>query len=243
MKKIVIEVLYPEYNNLYGDRGNLDYLLKKLTDAGAETEVIRTGLFDVPAFTERSVDFLYIGPCTERQQEEEIRRLLPYREALAARMQSEQITLATGNAMELFGQYIVRADKTQVEGLKLLPMHAERFSRLRYNELCLGTFDGIQVVGFKNQLSHSYGDNPAPFLQMQTGTGMHPETKAEGYHSAGFFATYLIGPLLPLNPPLTENLIRRLLPEYTNIPISFEQEAYEKRITELSDPAVNHSGH
>lgn len=42
MKKIVIEVLYPEYCNLYGDRGNLSCLLYKLRRAGVETEVVET---------------------------------------------------------------------------------------------------------------------------------------------------------------------------------------------------------
>ena len=40
MKKFVIEVLYPEYNNLYGDRGNAEYLKKKLTLAGYDVEII-----------------------------------------------------------------------------------------------------------------------------------------------------------------------------------------------------------
>ena len=38
MKKIVIEALYGEYSNLYGDRGNLLYVQEKLRRAGAEVE-------------------------------------------------------------------------------------------------------------------------------------------------------------------------------------------------------------
>lgn len=243
MKKVVIEVLYPEYNNLYGDRGNPAYLQRKLKDAGIETELAYTHLYDIPAFVQREVDLLYIGPCTERQQEEELRRLAPYRAELAARMNSTQLTLATGNAIELFGEYIERADKSRVDALGLIPLHAERFSRLRYNELCVGEFQGMRVVGFKNQLSHSYGENDHPFLQMQTGTGIHPNTKAEGWQVGGFFATYLIGPLLPLNPPFATYLLKRMVPSYENHPLPFEREAYEKRLAELSDPTVNHAKH
>ena len=58
MKKMIIEVLYPEYNNLYGDRGNCEYLQKKLTLAGYEVEVKETSLFDEPAFVNEKVDFL-----------------------------------------------------------------------------------------------------------------------------------------------------------------------------------------
>ncbi len=243
MKKIVIEVLYPEYCNLYGDRGNLSCLLYKLRRAGVETEVIETGLFDEPAFVTRAVDFLYMGPCTERQQEEIIGRLMPYRDALAARMQSESITLATGNALEMFGEYILRPDESRVEGLNLMPMYAKRFSRLRHNELCVGEFEGMKVTGFKNQLSHTYGNNPNPFLQMQTGTGINPEVKQEGWHTNGFFATYLIGPVLPLNPPFAAYLLRRMVPGYNAEPMPFEMEAYQRRLEELKDPAVNQGGH
>ena len=60
MAKMVIEVLYPEYNNLYGDRGNCEYLQKKLKLAGYDVEVIETSLFDKPAFTDNQVEFLLI---------------------------------------------------------------------------------------------------------------------------------------------------------------------------------------
>ena len=253
MSKLVIENLYPEYNNLYGDRGNLLVLRRKLERLGVETEWVETGLYDEPAFVRRPVDLLYIGPCTEHQQEAELTRLAHYRDALADRMQSPLITLCTGNAIELFGQYILRAPgapqgRERLPALGLTELHAERFLRLRYNELCLGTFTPesgapIEVVGFKNQLSHSYGENPHPFLQMQTGTGINPDVHAEGVHQAGFFATYLIGPLLPLNPQLTAYLLQKLVPGCGDAVLPFEQEAYAKRLSELRDPAVNASHH
>ena len=137
MSKVVIEVLYPEFNNLYGDRGNLLYLRRKLELAGAEVELLETPLFETPAFAARDdVGFLYLGPCTERQQELELEALRPYREALLERMNGNAITLATGNAFELFGQKILRADpqKSEIEALGFWNTYAERFSRLRYNE-------------------------------------------------------------------------------------------------------------
>lgn len=237
---VVIEVLYPEFNNLYGDRGNLLYLQKKLRLAGAEVEVVETSVFDTPAFSSRDdVDFLYIGPCTERQQELEIERLLPYRDALADRYGGEQITLATGNAFELFGRRIVRPDRSEVEALAFWDATAERFSRLRYNELCVGECGGISITGFKNQLSHSFGEVPEPFLTMKTGTGLNPESRLEGAHCGNFYATYLLGPLLALNPPFSAKLLDVLFPGAGEVVLPFEREAYEKRLAELADPEVN----
>ena len=75
MSKIIIEVLYPEYNNLYGDRGNCEYLYKKLNSAGYDVEIIETSLFQKPAFIDGQVDFLLIGPCQEKHQLVEIEHI------------------------------------------------------------------------------------------------------------------------------------------------------------------------
>ena len=115
MKKMIIETLYPEFNNLFGDRGNADYLRKKLELAGYETEVRETYLYDTPSFTKENVDFLLIGPCSESAQLLEIEELKKYKEALSDRIESDRVTLATGNAFELFGQYIETEEGVKTE--------------------------------------------------------------------------------------------------------------------------------
>ena len=239
MKNIVLEVLYPEFNNLYGDRGNLLYLQKKLSACACSVELVQTYLDDTPAFTQRQVDFLYIGPCTERQQALELERLLPYKEAMARRLEDPVITLATGNAFELFGQYIQEENGARIPALGLFGYHAERFSRLRYNELCVGDFGELQVTGFKNQLSHSYGAVEHPFLTMEAGSGLNPETPFEGARVIGFFATYLLGPLLPLNPDFTNFLLKTLLKDdFRPLPLPYEDMAYACRVGDLLSPLV-----
>lgn len=237
MKTLCIEVLYPEYNNLYGDRGNLTYLLKKLALCGCEITVIETHLGDTPAFAEKTVDFLYIGPCTEDQQERQLEALMPYREALSRRFEEGAATLLTGNAVELLGESIEKEDGTKIEALGLVNTCAKRFSRLRFNDLCVGEGDGVTVVGFKNQLSHSYPTGEprhTPFLTMEKGCGLNPESKAEGVRNGGFVGTYLLGPLLPLNPTLTNCLLQRLLGEEPPACVlPFEEEAYTRRLAEL----------
>lgn len=237
MKKILIESLYPEFNNLYGDRGNLLYLQKKLSACNCTVELVETHLGDIPAFVRRDVDFLYIGPCTERQQELELEQLVPYGESFSRRMEGNAVTLATGNAFELFGQYIQKENGEQIPALGLFGYHAERFSRLRYNELCVGDYGDLQVTGFKNQLSHSYGAVEHPFLTMETGSGLNPETPFEGVRINHFFATYLLGPLLPLNPDFTNLLLKELLGEdFRPLLLPYEDIAYACRVSELLSP-------
>lgn len=234
MKKFVIEVLFPEYNNLYGDRGNAEYLHKKLTLAGYDVEIVETSLFDEPKFTKENVDILLLGPCQEKHQLIEIDALKKHREAIEKRIENGGVILATGNAFEIFGDYIEDAKGEKYDCLKFFPYYAKQFSRLRYNDCSIGEFDGMQITGFKNLLSHSYGENPYPFLTMKTGAGMNKETKIEGVHKNNLFATYHTGPLLPLNPQFTDYLIKLIDNEYVGVELKHEKKAYENRIAELT---------
>ncbi|MBQ4572957.1 MAG: hypothetical protein IJA80_06750 [Clostridia bacterium] len=233
MAKIVIEVLYPEYNNLYGDRGNAEYLKKKLTLAGYDVEIIETALFDEPAFVNNKVDFLLISPCQEKHQLVEIEQLKNYKDAIKKRIDNGGIILATGNAFELFGEYIENDKGEKTECLGFYPYYAKQFSKLRYNDCSVGEFDGMQIVGFKNLLSHSYGENPKPFLSMKKVAGMNPDCKIEGVHDNNLFATYHTGPILPLNPQFTDYLIKLADENYVSVTLEFEKQAYESRVNEL----------
>lgn len=231
--KLVIEILYPEFNNLFGDRGNAEYLKARLERAGCEAEIIETNLFSEPNFVNGKTDILLIDPCTEKAQLTELEELKKYSDAIQTRIENGGVTLATGNAFELFGEYIENPKGEKTECLGFFPYYAKQFSRLRFNDNAVGEFDGMKITGFKNLLSHSYGENPYPFLNMQKGIGMNKETKIEGIHKNNFFATYHTGPLLPLNPDFTEYLIKLCDEDFGGEPLSFEKTAYNMRIKEL----------
>ena len=233
MEKMVIEVLYPEYNNLYGDRGNCEYLNKKLSLAGYQVEIVETSLFDKPHFIDNQVDFLLMGPCQERHQLIEIEQLKKYRDEIRVRINKGGVILATGNAFELFGSYIENHKGEKTECLGFYPCYAKQFSRLRYNDCSVGEFENMQLVGFKNLLSHSYGENPKPFLNMRKGCGMNPDSKIEGVRENNLFATYHTGPLLPLNPQFTDYLISLVDKDYESVSLEYEKQAYESRLSEL----------
>lgn len=234
MKKIIIEVLYPEYNNLYGDRGNCEYLKKKLSLAGYDVEIVETSLYNEPAFVNGQVDFLLISPCQEKHQLFEIEQLKKYSDAVKSRIENGGIILATGNAFELFGQYIENDKGEKTECLGFYPYYAKQFSKLRYNDSSVGEFDGMELVGFKNLLSHSYGENPKPFLNMKKGAGMNPDSKIEGVHDNNLFATYHTGPILPLNPQFADYLIKIADENYVPVSLEFEKQAYDSRLNELT---------
>lgn len=233
MKKIVIEVLYPEFNNLYGDRGNCEYLQKKIALSGGETEVYETSLYDEPKFISEDVDILLLGPCQEKHQPVQLEVLRKYRGEIRDRIENGGVILATGNAFELFGDYIEHPDGEKTQCLGFYPYHAEQFSKLRYNDCAVGEFEDMKLVGFKNLLSHSYGDNPKPFLTMKKGCGMNKDTLIEGVRDNNLFATYHTGPILPLNPTFADYIIGLCDNEYVPVALEFESNAYESRLKEL----------
>ena len=236
--EIKIEVLYSEFANLFGDMMNIRYLEKCMPDA----QIIYTGLNDVPAFANESVSMIYMGPMTEQQQELVIKALTPYRKQLKNNIENNTVFLLTGNALETFGRYIENEDKSRIKGLNLFPVYAKRDMLHRYNSLILGEYQGITLVGFKAQFSHSYGDNSnCYFYKVLRGDGLHPGSQLEGIHKNNFFGTYTVGPFLVENPLFVRHLIELMGIEKPTL--AFEDSimaAYQKRLAEFQEPKLRY---
>lgn len=109
-----IEILFPEFCNLFGDISNMKYLKKCLPDE----EFIETSIEEEPAFVSQDVNFIYLGPMTERTQEKVINKLQPYTEKIKELIEKNVVFLFTGNALEILGKYIENEDGTKIKGLR-----------------------------------------------------------------------------------------------------------------------------
>ena len=229
-----LEYLYPEIGNLYGDSANMRYLRACLPEA----EYVETPLGAEPQFVEdESVGFLYLGPMTERAQLIALNALAPYKSALESRIQNGMFGLFTGNAMELLGKNIVTEHDT-VKALGLLDFTAKQDIAHRYNSLFLGEADGIKLTAFNSRFSHvSPGEGVTPFAQVQRGQGLNKDCPFEGYRYRNFIGTYLLGPLLVLNPLFTEKLLSDMgCPDRKPAFYDEAMEAYRLRLAEFEDP-------
>ncbi len=232
---MIVEVLYPEFCNLFGDMANMRYLQACVPDA----EFVYTDINATPRFVSHSVSMIYLGSMPEKKQEIAVQKLLPHVQRLKELIESGVVVLATGNAMELFGEYISDSgSKTPMLGL--FPFHADRtIQEIRHNSMFLGDFGEIAIVGCRSQFSFCRGTFVQPFLQVRGGCGNSPEDKTEGLHHKNLFATYLLGPLLALNPLFTKYLLRLMGHDDT---LAFEQqamEAYQLRLSQLEAPDAN----
>ena len=229
-----IEMLFPEICNLYGDLANIKYLAACVPG----TEVIRTSLRKEPAFLHGKVDLIYMGPLTERGQEVALEALRPYRDRLEELIGEGQAFLITGNALELFGQYIENEDGSRIPCLGIFGCWSKRYMMDRFNGLYYGRMGEIEIVGFKSQFSHAYGETGAePLFQTVRGHGMSAEGEPEGIRKGNFMATYLLGPLLLLNPPLVKYFIKLLGGSAEHLLCEEAAMAsYEQRLSEFRDP-------
>lgn len=236
-----IEVLFPEICNLYGDLFNVKYLKECIPNA----EIVNTGLNDEPLFVHEQPDLIYMGTTTERGQVLAINALLKYKACIQECIDNGTPFLLTGNAMEIFGKTISEEGTKVSDGLGLLDITVNRKARERFNSLYLGEFNDksldepLKIVGFKSLFGFAEGNNKNNyFLATERGDGLNPQVKEEGIRINNFFATYVTGPFLVLNPPFTKWLLKEIL-KVPNPEIAFEKaamDAYECRVKEFSDP-------
>lgn len=264
MARPVIESLFPEFCNQGGDNGNMMYLRASLPEA----EFVETRFTDEPAFATRDVDFIYLGYMTEAEQELVAVKLMPLRDRLIELAEAGCTMLFTGSAAELLGEGITMADGRVVPGLRLFDFSCTQDLSERIVEVFLGRFEeerkkvaqtatgaegtgaadggAFEIVGYKIQFTQArIGSGTAafagalPFCTAEVGFGLNRGSRLEGFRYKNLFATWLCGPLLPLNPLFTEHLIS--LMGRGRSEAAFRSEAlvaYAKRLEEFRTPGI-----
>ena len=228
-----MEILYPEVCNLYGDLMNIEYLSRSLPEA----DVIRTSLKTPPAFLTQDVDLINLCSMSEQAQELVADALRPHTDRIKELIDGGTIFLVTGNALEIFIRSIENEDGSQIEMLGLFDLVAKRRMMDRYNALYLGKLDELDIVGFKSQFTHAYGDDAAALFQTVRGVGRNPHSMLEGIRKNNFMASYVLGPLLIMNPPFAKYIMGLL--SVSDRPLAFEaaaMDSYALRLMEFSDP-------
>ena len=228
-----IEILFPEFCNLFGDTYNMIYLEKTLPDA----EFIRTPIGGDVRFTEELFNLVYLGPMTERMQERVIEKLMPLKEKIQKAVEDGTVFLFTGNALEIFGDYIENEDGSRVQALGLYRLWAKRDMMNRHNSDFEGEFMGETIMGFKTQFTMAYTpDESLGLFKKRKGVGLNKKAAFEGVRFHNFFGTYLVGPILVMNPPFTKYLLG--LMGAGDVPLAFEAEnmaAYEQRKKDFAE--------
>jgi CobQ-like glutamine amidotransferase family enzyme len=225
------EILFPEFSGIYGDCGNMMLLKQCCKDMTFK----ETSLMEEPLFVKEEVDFIYMGSMSEVKQELAVKKLIPYKDRLAELIDKGTVFLITGNALELFGQYILDNDH-KIPMLGIFDFHSERDFDNRINYIVVAKYGDMDIIGVKSQFSQIYGLDQDHFLTMVKGLGDNMKSKYEGVHRNNFYGTFSLGPFLVNNPDFTKHLLK-LLGEKEEL--VFEEELYaasRERFKKYSHP-------
>ncbi len=226
--KIKILHLYPDLLNLYGDKGNIECMRKRLEWRGIDAEVV-TYTCDDTGFSLSDVDIVFIGGGSDREQKIVCHRLLEHKKELKDYVENNGTLVAVCGGYQLLGKYYKLADET-IEGLDILDIYTEQGKkRLIGNIVLEADFLDEKITGFENHGGRTYIGGHTPLGKVAYGFGNDEKSGAEGVVYKNVVATYLHGPLLPKNPSLCDyiltNAIKRKYPEFEELaPIDDELE-------------------
>ncbi len=213
VKKYTIAHMYPDLMNLYGDRGNLICLQKRMEWYGLNCEIISIHLHDKLDFNQ--IDMLFMGGGSDREQGLVYHDLIRKSDQLMEQINQGLPMLCVCGAYQLLGSYYKSQDGQMLDGLGFFPFYTvSQPGRLIGNILLESEINGEKttVVGFENHGGRTYfDDDTLPGLgRVIKGHGNNGEDKIEGMHFKNLIGTYLHGPLLPKNPVLADLFIRAM---------------------------------
>jgi lipid II isoglutaminyl synthase (glutamine-hydrolysing) len=218
--KIRLGHLYPEYLNIYADRGNVAVLTERARARGHGLEVTAIGMGDaVPA----GIDLFYIGGGQDREQGLVAPDLLSKGAALQEAVDGGAVALAVCGGYQLLGRSYRDVSGNELPGIGLLPLHTVAGDRRMIGDVLLEcawagrTQGGFETLaGFENHAGRTLLDPGAePLGRVVSGFGNDGTSGAEGCRRGRVYGTYLHGPLLPRNPWFADRVLSEALAHAT----------------------------
>lgn len=207
--KITIGHLYPDLLNLYGDRGNIQCMMKRCEWRGIGAETLEFKLEDEIDFSK--LDIVLLGGGSDREQRIVCKRLQEIQKDFKEYVEDGGVVLAVCGGYQLLGNYY-QTDEGRMEGLHLADLYTEQKpGRLIDNIVLKSDLFETPVVGFENHGGRTKIGKNQPFGKVLYGSGNDGESGYEGIVYKNVIGTYLHGPLLPKNPQVCDWLIQKAL--------------------------------
>lgn len=227
--------LYPDLLNLYGDRGNVMAFVRRCQWRGIPVRVHEVNLGQSVDFV--SMDFLFLGGGSDREQNLMAADLLQRVESLGQAIEDNLVVLAICGGYQLMGKFYRTLEGDVIPGLGLLNFHTEAGKKRLIGNVAVDVRIGdkqTQITGFENHSGQTIlGDIPA-LGRVLSGFGNNGKDGLEGARYKNVFCSYLHGPILPKNPALTDHLIALALERRGQKPnLSPLDDALERRANEV----------
>jgi CobQ-like glutamine amidotransferase family enzyme len=204
--RIRVGHLYPDYLNIYADRGNIAVLARRAAARGHELDVTAVGLGDpVPS----GIDLFYIGGGQDREQTLVARDLAAKAEPLRDAAERDAAFLAVCGGYQLLGTHYRDVAGEELPGIGLLPLHTVAGERRMIGDVLLDCgWAGETLAGFENHAGRTIlAPGAEPLGRVLAGFGNDGESGYEGCRYRRVYGTYLHGPLLPRNPWFADRVL------------------------------------
>ena len=234
--KIVVGHLYPDYLNIYADRGNIAVLARRAAWRGFELDVRTVSIGETVQPGEH--DLLYVGGGQDREQALVAADLMAKADGVHAAVAGGAALLAVCGGYQLMGRSYRDFQGADLPGIGLFPLETVAGDTRMIGDVLLECELEPGVVrtlaGFENHAGRTKLDPGAePLGRVVAGFGNDGESGWEGCRVGRAVGTYLHGPLLPRNPwfadwVLVQALAHRLreLPVFEPLPDALEHEAH-----------------
>ena len=144
--KLTIGHLYPDLLNLYGDRGNIQCLMKRCQWRGIEAETIVYEIDDTIDFSK--LDIVLLGGGSDREQMLVCEKLKTIQKDFKAYVEDNGVVIAICGGYQLLGKYY-KTEQGMITGLDLVDMYTEQEEgRLISNIVLQSDLFDMPVVGF-----------------------------------------------------------------------------------------------
>jgi lipid II isoglutaminyl synthase (glutamine-hydrolysing) len=234
--KIVVGHLYPDYLNIYADRGNIAVLTRRAAWRGHELEVrnISVGAPVEPG----EHDLLYVGGGQDREQALVAEDLAGKAVGVRAAVDGGAAVLAVCGGYQLLGRSYRDLQGEDLPGIGVFPLETVAGETRMIGDVLLECELEPGVVralaGFENHAGRTYLDPGAePLGRVVAGFGNDGESGLEGCRVGRAVGTYLHGPLLPRNPWFADWVLAQALahrlgepPVFEALPDELEQQAH-----------------
>ncbi|TMK78813.1 MAG: glutamine amidotransferase [Actinobacteria bacterium] len=236
MKRIRVGHLYPDYLNIYADRGNIAVFANRALWRGIGLQVEPIGVGD--EVRSGAHDLLYIGGGQDREQAMIAPDLAAKGEAIRAAVSDGAAVLAVCGGYQLLGRFYRDRSGAELPGAGLFPLFTVAGERRMIGDCLLECElepgERRTLAGFENHAGITRLDGGAePLGRVVAGFGNDGESGYEGCRLGTAVGTYLHGPLLPRNPWLADWLLTQALthrlgaaPELEQLPEELEREAH-----------------
>lgn len=206
--------LYPEVLNLYGDRGNIICLKKRLEWRHIPCSVTEVKIGDKTDLTQ--FDLFFIGGGQDFEQEVLLADLSAGRGAdILSAVRDGAVFLCICGGYQMMGTEYETKDGVKCEFLGAADFRTKGGDvRMigNYAFRCTEESGGSTVVGFENHSGRTFlGDGVSPLGTVLKGYGNNGEDQTEGVRFENVFGSYSHGPILPKNPAFADFLLQTAL--------------------------------